>query len=264
MYYKHAAAAVVCYDVTSAHSFKIMRDWVDELHQNVPAGSIVLAIAATKCDLLQAGSGKAAIPIKEAEKLAQALGAIHITSSAKSSDGVEDLFLEVVERVLRFRRNYKNVSIPVTPGATPTERNEFAADDENDAGPPFFRSRSTRSLFESDQESRSNSEQVHIRSSNNGHNGSDGDADTAAAENLNGKESALSLRPLNDEYGSQRSIRRPSTEFNSKDTNMRQEQKLSMCGVMPVGFCGAFDVGGTDRVQSGDQENKAPFGCIIA
>uniref|UniRef100_A0A7S2PD07 Uncharacterized protein n=1 Tax=Leptocylindrus danicus TaxID=163516 RepID=A0A7S2PD07_9STRA len=276
MYYKTAAAAVVCYDVTSEHSFQIMRDWVDELHQNVPAGSIVLAIAATKCDLLEEsdnerGSNKSpAVPIEEAEKMAQALGAIHITTSAKSSDGVEDLFREVVERVLRFRRHYKNVSIPVTPGATPTERNQFANDDENDVEPPFFRS-SARSLFESsEQESRSNSEKVRSNTSSNGQHlhRSNANADTSAS-NLNGKggvgESALSPRPLNDEYGSLRSIHGGKQNVDSKINNVRQEQNISMCGVMPVGFCGAFNVGENDKVQNCDQENKAPFaGCIIA
>eukprot|EP00816_Leptocylindrus_hargravesii_P005669 CAMPEP_0196803122 /NCGR_PEP_ID=MMETSP1362-20130617/2546_1 /TAXON_ID=163516 /ORGANISM="Leptocylindrus danicus, Strain CCMP1856" /LENGTH=353 /DNA_ID=CAMNT_0042174565 /DNA_START=93 /DNA_END=1151 /DNA_ORIENTATION=+ len=276
MYYKHAAAAVVCYDVTSEHSFQIMRDWVDELHQNVPAGSIVLAIAATKCDLLEESGDERgnnnkspAVPIEEAETMAQALGAIHITTSAKSSDGVEDLFREVVERVLRFRRHYKNVSIPVTPGATPTERNQFAEDDENDVETPFFRRSSTRSLFESsEQESRSNSEMVRGNSSGNGQHlhHSNGNASNTSASNLNGKgvagESALSPRPLNDEYGSLRSIHDGKQKVDSKINNVRQEHQISMCGVMPMGFCGSFNIRETDKVHNDDQENKAPFaGC---
>ena len=36
MYYRNAAAAIICYDVTSAQSYKVMRDWLDELHRNVP------------------------------------------------------------------------------------------------------------------------------------------------------------------------------------------------------------------------------------
>jgi len=36
MYYKNAAAAIVCYDVTDANSYRIMTEWLDELHRNIP------------------------------------------------------------------------------------------------------------------------------------------------------------------------------------------------------------------------------------
>jgi small GTP-binding protein len=36
MYYKNAAAAIVCYDVTNPESYTVMREWLDELHRNVP------------------------------------------------------------------------------------------------------------------------------------------------------------------------------------------------------------------------------------
>lgn len=39
MYYRNAAAAIVCYDVTSAKSYKVMTEWLDELHRNVPGES---------------------------------------------------------------------------------------------------------------------------------------------------------------------------------------------------------------------------------
>ena len=36
MYYRNAAAAIICYDVTSAHSYKVMTEWLDELHRTIP------------------------------------------------------------------------------------------------------------------------------------------------------------------------------------------------------------------------------------
>jgi len=41
MYYKNASAAIVCYDVNSEKSYNVMREWLDELHRNVP-GEFVL------------------------------------------------------------------------------------------------------------------------------------------------------------------------------------------------------------------------------
>mmetsp|Transcript_26134 Transcript_26134/g.52083 ORF Transcript_26134/g.52083 Transcript_26134/m.52083 type:complete len:290 (+) Transcript_26134:393-1262(+) len=111
MYYRTAAAAIVCYDITSAKSFRIMKDWLDELHRNIPAGSIVIAIAATKKDLTSLEE----VPHAEAEDLARDLGAIFVDTSAKENEGVDDIFGAVAERVLRFREQDGSV-IPVTPG----------------------------------------------------------------------------------------------------------------------------------------------------
>jgi GTPase SAR1 family protein len=35
MYYRNAAAAIVCFDITNVESFSKMQDWVEELNQNV-------------------------------------------------------------------------------------------------------------------------------------------------------------------------------------------------------------------------------------
>lgn len=123
MYYKNAAAAIVTYDVTSPQSFKVMRYWLDELHQNTSAGSIVIAIAATKVDL----SKDALVPTSEGEEMANAMGAIFVDTSAKANTNVTTLFRRVAERVLQFRERAKRDGtdvneIPVTPGASIDER----------------------------------------------------------------------------------------------------------------------------------------------
>eukprot|EP00561_Arcocellulus_cornucervis_P009428 CAMPEP_0185820434 /NCGR_PEP_ID=MMETSP1322-20130828/23701_1 /TAXON_ID=265543 /ORGANISM="Minutocellus polymorphus, Strain RCC2270" /LENGTH=274 /DNA_ID=CAMNT_0028517739 /DNA_START=18 /DNA_END=839 /DNA_ORIENTATION=- len=124
MYYRNAAAAIVCYDSTSRKSFDVMREWLEELHKNVPPGSIVLAIAATKTDLIPFTDTQTLVPSEEAEELAAALGAIYVDTSAKTNDNVNDLFRRVSERVLRFREHARkgliktDRDIPVTPGAT--------------------------------------------------------------------------------------------------------------------------------------------------
>lgn len=125
MYYRNAAAAIVCYDVTSRRSYQVMKEWLEELHRNIPAGSIVIAIAATKSDLIHCTEPTTLVPTSEAEELAAALEAIFVDTSAKDDSNVDLLFRRVAERVLQFRENAKRgVSsgqgneIPVTPGAS--------------------------------------------------------------------------------------------------------------------------------------------------
>jgi small GTP-binding protein len=142
MYYRNAAAAIVCYDVTSRRSFDVMREWLEELHKNVPAGSIVLAIAATKIDLIPVTEEENLVLRKEGEELAQALGAVFVDTSAKTNTNVEELYRLVSERVLRFREHARKGlikvkrNIPVTPGATAGEvgvkRNGGGAHDIDD------------------------------------------------------------------------------------------------------------------------------------
>jgi small GTP-binding protein len=112
MYYKNAAAAIVCYDVTSPKSFDTLRYWIDELQQNVPAGRIVLAMCATKCDLSTHPDTSAA------EELAEETGAMFLTTSAKSNENVTELFEQVAERVLQFQKQNSGINIPVTLGTT--------------------------------------------------------------------------------------------------------------------------------------------------
>mmetsp|Transcript_22395 Transcript_22395/g.63479 ORF Transcript_22395/g.63479 Transcript_22395/m.63479 type:complete len:320 (-) Transcript_22395:299-1258(-) len=95
MYYKNAAAAVVCYDCTSPKSFETLRYWLDELKRNVPAGKLVLAVCATKCDLVD-------IPnVAAAQELADQNGATFFATSAKQNENVTTLFEEVAAQVLQ-------------------------------------------------------------------------------------------------------------------------------------------------------------------
>ena len=158
MYYKQAAAAIICYDQTRQDSYDIMRGWVDELHLNVQAGSIVLAIAATKADL-----GEGVVPVKEVEEYALRSGAIYELTSAKDNTGITELFERVTDRVLRFRSD-KSCGIPVTPGAI---RSKDDKDDISEDSPERIPSMqvdnwtptkdrrivTTRSLFENDGDS---------------------------------------------------------------------------------------------------------------
>lgn len=52
MYYKTAAAAIVCFDVMNTDSWYAAKQWVEELNVAKQNGTIVVAVVATKRDLL--------------------------------------------------------------------------------------------------------------------------------------------------------------------------------------------------------------------
>lgn len=95
MYYRNAAAAIVCFDITNEDSFTKMKDWVEELKQNVAAEQLVLAIACNKADL----ESLRVISRSRAEQFAQRVNAILYETSAKENYGVEEIFRKITEDV---------------------------------------------------------------------------------------------------------------------------------------------------------------------
>jgi len=116
MFYKNAAAIIVCYDVTDRQSFEGMRIWLDEVRRKVKIDDeVVVAIAALKTDLLQDNNGtnnriEPAVPEYEVEQLAEALGVIYLPTSAKADMNVNALFQCVSDRVLHHRSTNNNNS----------------------------------------------------------------------------------------------------------------------------------------------------------
>lgn len=112
MYYQKAAAAVVCYDVSSPKSFHALRYWVDELQKNAPSG-LVIALCATKCDLVENPD------FGEVEQLAHATGSMFFSTSAKENTNVNSVFEKVTERVLQIHDEGRSVNVNLTPLQVP-------------------------------------------------------------------------------------------------------------------------------------------------
>ena len=114
MFYKNAAAVIVCYDATDPQSFEGMRMWLDEVRRKVNVGTdVVLAIAALKTDLLDDSNThtQMAVPEYEVKQLAEALGVIYLPTSAKTNMNVNALFQCVSDRVLEYRTNNNNTLV---------------------------------------------------------------------------------------------------------------------------------------------------------
>ncbi|CCM00921.1 uncharacterized protein FIBRA_02967 [Fibroporia radiculosa] len=126
MYYRNAQAAVVVYDVTKASSLEKAKTWVKELQRQANP-NIVIALAGNKVDLVQPSpsvSGSPAtesedeaddatatpgenagaasepeslrqVPREEAEAYAQEAGLLFFETSAKTGEGVVEIFTEI-------------------------------------------------------------------------------------------------------------------------------------------------------------------------
>lgn len=123
-YYKQAAAAIICYDVSGNAQDQIskLQTWLEQVEQNISNQSdhrIVLCVAACKSDL-------AATPgiEDEARRVAQQYGALYIKTSAKNDTNVSEVFTKTAESVLQAQHEYAtgrggvgSRPIPVTMGA---------------------------------------------------------------------------------------------------------------------------------------------------
>lgn len=126
-YYRQAAAAIVCFDVSrpAAEQMARLQAWLDQIHFHLASAShrIVLCVAACKGDLPAAEGLE-----EQAQALAERYGALYMKTSAKSNYNVTAVFQRTAEFVLHYQQeaiNGKGRPIPVTLGmsmSTPRRR----------------------------------------------------------------------------------------------------------------------------------------------
>ena len=51
LYYKDAAAAIICYDIADDKSFTSVHFWINEMINNNDRDEFVMALAGNKCDV---------------------------------------------------------------------------------------------------------------------------------------------------------------------------------------------------------------------
>lgn len=127
MYYRNAQAAVVVYDVTKASSLEKAKSWVKELQRQANP-NIVIALAGNKVDLVQSSASSSGtspsldsedeaddatatpgetpglsgdpeslrqVPREEAQAYASEAGLLFFETSAKTGEGIVDIFTEI-------------------------------------------------------------------------------------------------------------------------------------------------------------------------
>eukprot|EP00297_Palpitomonas_bilix_P017712 CAMPEP_0113879950 /NCGR_PEP_ID=MMETSP0780_2-20120614/7514_1 /TAXON_ID=652834 /ORGANISM="Palpitomonas bilix" /LENGTH=163 /DNA_ID=CAMNT_0000866571 /DNA_START=421 /DNA_END=912 /DNA_ORIENTATION=+ /assembly_acc=CAM_ASM_000599 len=99
IYYKGAAVAILCYDVTKKATFDSLGYWAQEVRAVEP--SCKLVICGTKNDLVSTGSRRG-LSQAEAEMFANSLESRHFATSAADGTGVETLF-QAIARMAQSR-----------------------------------------------------------------------------------------------------------------------------------------------------------------
>lgn len=98
MYYRNANCAVVVYDITQSASLEKARSWIRELQRQADP-SIVIALCGNKADL----SARRQVSQEEAKKYADEEGLMWGETSAKSGEGVQEIFTAIGQYIHAYR-----------------------------------------------------------------------------------------------------------------------------------------------------------------
>ena len=94
MYYRNANCAVVVYDITQTASLEKARNWIRELQRQADP-SIVIALCGNKLDL----AARRQVTQEEAQKYAEEEGLMWVETSAKTGEGVTDIFTRIGQSI---------------------------------------------------------------------------------------------------------------------------------------------------------------------
>jgi len=94
MYYRNANCAVVVYDITQTASLEKAKTWIRELQRQADP-SIIIALCGNKLDL----ESRRQVTREEAQKYAEEEGLMWGETSAKSGDGVQEIFNNIAKKL---------------------------------------------------------------------------------------------------------------------------------------------------------------------
>ncbi|MFX0108421.1 MAG: Rab family GTPase, partial [Candidatus Hodarchaeota archaeon] len=98
MYYSGAAGIILVFDVTRRRSFTELSKWVREADESIGM-RVPMVVVGNKIDLPDR-----AVPSAEAKKWSEDQGFLYMESSAKTGDGVADMFTVLSEMMWRDAR----------------------------------------------------------------------------------------------------------------------------------------------------------------
>ncbi|KYR02851.1 Rab GTPase [Tieghemostelium lacteum] len=105
IYYRGSQGALVVYDITDNDSYIKAKNWIKEL-KTMLGSDITLCIIGNKSDLEKSR----VVTLEEAEAYAKSVGAKHYSASAKLNRGVQELFLDLTQRMLSNSSNSQTIS----------------------------------------------------------------------------------------------------------------------------------------------------------
>ena len=126
MYYRGANAAIIVFDLTASETLNAVKDWVQELRRNLQ-DEIIIAIVGNKVDLKE----EKQVSKADALEYANSIHASYFEVSAKTGEGINEIFLVVAKALLasispvtlppnfsleRIDKPFHNEDAPSTPG----------------------------------------------------------------------------------------------------------------------------------------------------
>ncbi|KAI1893643.1 hypothetical protein AGOR_G00125820 [Albula goreensis] len=109
-YYRSANALILTYDITCEDSFRCLPEWLREIEQYANS-KVVTVLVGNKIDL----SEKREILRERAEEFAEAQGMLYLETSAKESDNVEKLFLDLACNLIQEAKQNSLVNNVTSP-----------------------------------------------------------------------------------------------------------------------------------------------------
>ena len=104
-YYKNCVCAIIVYDVTNKQSFENIQNWLEDVHNQSPK-TVLIALIGNKIDL----DDKRVISFDEGKELALKNGIIFMETSAKTGEGVNEVFNYTAQEIeKKMKENYYNL-----------------------------------------------------------------------------------------------------------------------------------------------------------
>ncbi|KAI5453397.1 GTP-binding protein of the rab/ypt [Naganishia albida] len=100
IYFRNSAAAVIVYDITQSAdaSFEKAKSWVQTLQRQADPGIIIILVG-NKLDLVQDDPSARRVARQEAERYAEAEGLLFAEASAKTGEGVGEVFMKIANKL---------------------------------------------------------------------------------------------------------------------------------------------------------------------
>ena len=105
-YYKNSVCAMVVYDITSRSSFEHIVNWIEDVHNQSPK-TVTIVLIGNKIDL----EDKRVVSFDEGNDFAMKNGIIFMETSAKSGEGVDEIFKKSAEEIeKKMAQNYYDLN----------------------------------------------------------------------------------------------------------------------------------------------------------
>ena len=101
LYYRDAQVAILTYDITNESSFNSIEFWIKELRYKVENENMILCLVGNKCDV---NINERKIMTNKGKNYANENNMIFYETSAKTGEGVKDLFVTIANKVYQMQK----------------------------------------------------------------------------------------------------------------------------------------------------------------